>query len=768
MSNIKSNNNTDQYFAQVIVDVSASDIDRVFDYVCTDDSHVGYRVLVPFGAREIEGYVIGTKNTTEVPISKLKYITKYIDDRPLISQELLQLKDYMVCTCGLKVVDILRLFIPAQMRGGRIKELNRVAIQLNPKYTIEDIDNKTINTSRNQRDVFGYMCQVKTCMLSDLSKEYSVSAINNLVKRDIFLKIRQQVARTPYKDMASSNSTVQLTELQQQAVSNILQYNHECLNCTQDTSGDLLTRHNTVVLHGVTGSGKTEVYLNLIAHVLSQNKTAIMLVPEISLTPQTLRIFRGRFGDQVAILHSGLSAGERFDEWQRLLNGTASVAVGARSAIFAPVSNIGIIIIDEEHDSSYQSESNPRYNTKYVAQYRATYNNCCLVLGSATPSIETYYNTRLGNYKLVEMSSRVNFKPLPNVDIVDMKKEIFGGNDSPFSQALLRGLHQCMKTPSDKAMLFLNRRGYSSYVICRECGVVARCTDCDVSLVYHKEDNILKCHFCNLRFAMLTHCPACKSQHIRRGFVGTEQVVDRLKEYFPHIKVVRMDNDTTQNKDSHLKLLDEFGNGQARILVGTQMIAKGHDFGQVSFVGIIDADMSLHFADYRACERTYQLITQVSGRAGRANIEGNVVLQTYTPNHYTYKFAVKGDYEGFFDKECNLREVTKYPPFSTIIRVLISSEDEERAQSLLKAVFDQVVLLRNSIDTQAKLTHSAFIYLACMRSPVKRIQNKHRMQVLMRVIPSFAAQISLKIFEIVKGHTDKISIFVEINPSNLS
>ncbi|MCL1945397.1 MAG: primosomal protein N' [Firmicutes bacterium] len=747
-------------YAQVIVDVSASEIDRVFDYVSIEGCLIGHRVVVPFGARQVEGYVIGLSDRTTVPVNKLKSIVKILDELPSISHELLQLKDYMVSALGLKIVDVLRLFIPAQMRGGRIKQLDRIVISLNPIYSINDIDKLIKKSSQNQLDVFEHLCNVGSVPLAELSKEYSVSSINNLVKREIFVKTIQKVVRTPYKEMLQGDKDIALTPMQQNAVNSIIGYNEQAVD-----NNDI----NTVVLHGVTGSGKTEVYMHLIDSVLKLQKTAIVLVPEIGLTPQTLRIFRSRFGSLVAMLHSGLSAGERFDEWQRLLTGQATVALGARSAIFAPLSNIGIIIIDEEHDNSYQSESNPRYNTKDIAQFRAKYNNCVVVLGSATPSIETYYNTKIGIYKLVEMPNRVNFKPLPKIEIVDMKKEIYRGNDSPFSQSMLQSLYECMSRDGDKAMLFLNRRGYSSYVICRACGLVAKCTDCDVSLVYHKQDNVLKCHFCNNRFATLTHCPSCKSEHIRRGYVGTEQIVEKLNEHFPAIKVLRMDNDTTQGKDSHLNILNEFSNGDSRILVGTQMIAKGHDFASVTFVGIIDADMSLHFADYRACERTYQLVTQVAGRAGRVDKEGSVVLQTYTPNHYAYRFAIKGDYAGFFDKECNLREVTKYPPFSTIIRVLVSSEIQELAQQTLKSIFDNIVAIRNEFDKKIDEKHSPFIYLACMRSPVNRIQNKHRMQALMRVLPQYSISILSQIFGIAKASTnDKCKIFVEINPGNLS
>ena len=377
----------------------------------------------------------------------------------------------------------------------------------------------------------------------------------------------------------------------------------------------------TYLLHGVTGSGKTEVYMTVIERMIENGKTAIMLVPEISLTPQVLGVFKKRFGDMVAILHSKLSAGERFDEWTRLNSGEAKIAVGPRSAIFAPLQNIGVIIIDEEHDESYISESNPRYNTIEVAKFRASQNNCALILGSATPSIETYYKTQTGEIKLLELPTRVNGRDMPKIEIVDMLGEIRNGNAGIFSNRLLNELNNCIINKK-QAMLFLNRRGYTSFMMCRDCGYVARCSDCDVSLVYHKAEGKLKCHYCGKRFKALTVCPECGSSHIREGAIGTEQVCEELRKIFPEIKVLRMDNDTTRNKDAHLRILSEFNKTKPAVLVGTQMIAKGHDFEDVVLVGIIDADQSLYQSHYKSAERTFALLTQVSGRAGRSKAEG--------------------------------------------------------------------------------------------------------------------------------------------------
>lgn len=733
-------------FAEIIVDISNSEVDRIFDYSIqhSDAIKIGSRVLIPFGKRTIEGYVINIKSSSDVPTDKLKEVIKVLDDYPVITEEMMLLMQYMCKQYHLRIVDVLRLFIPSQMRGGKIKELIKEFVFINPEFKNRSIEEFIKPSSKAQNDIFNYLLENERAFMSDINREMSASALKNLIMRDIVLVSEQEVNRMPYKDLGDNTcGSVTLTDQQQNVIDAIS-------NGTK----------TTYLLHGVTGSGKTEVYMNCISRVLKQGKTAIMLEPEISLTPQVLKNFRSRFGNDVAIIHSGLSAGERFDEWRRLLSGEAKVAVGARSAIFAPLQNLGIVIIDEEHDSSYVSETNPRYLTNEVATFRINYNNCNLLMGSATPSIESYYKAKQGEYFLLELKDRINKKALPNIEVINMCNEIYDGNNSIFSRRLQAELTECMAA-DNQAIIFINRRGYSSYVMCRSCGYIAKCEQCDVSLVYHRDENVLKCHYCNNRYASLDLCPKCKSPHIKQGYVGTQKVVEQLQQLFPDKKILRMDNDTTQTKDSHMKILGEFAAKKAQILVGTQMIAKGHDFPDVTFVGIVDADMSLHFADFRSAERTYQLITQVSGRAGRDSKVGKVILQTYTPNHYVYKFAVANDYNSFYEKECNLREVTKYPPFSKIVRILISSDVEELAGNVLKQVFDEIGKL-----TQQKT--QAFAYMAAMRSPVKRIQNKYRMQLIARIIDDFDGIIQ-EIYTIIdKVSVSKVSCFIEINPNNLS
>lgn len=669
--------------------------------------------------------------------SKIKEIIKFLDENPVILPEMLKLMQFMVEEYNLKKVDVLRLFIPSEMRGEKIKPLYVNAYQKVENFDLDSFVCK--KNAKKQQEIVDFL-KNNEIIEAEQVKNFSDSAIKSLVNLGVIKKIPQEKYRTPKSNLNIENSEITLNNYQQKAV-------------------DGIKGQGTYLLHGVTGSGKTEVYMHLIERILKENKTAIMLVPEISLTPQVLQNFTERFGENVAILHSGLSAGERFDEWRRLLSGNAKIAVGARSCIFAPLQNVGIIIIDEEHDGSYISESNPRYNTIEIAKFRSTQNDCPLVLGSATPSLDSYSKVMSGEYKLFELPIRANGKPMPEIQIVDMLNEIRNGNTNIFSRSLLVNLEECVKE-KNQAMIFINRRGFSSFMMCRECGYVAKCTDCDVSLVYHIAENKLKCHYCGKRFHVLDVCPQCGSKSIKQGAVGTEQVVLELKKYFPDVPIFRMDNDTTRNKNAHEKILSEFRQTKPSILVGTQMIAKGHDIPNVTLVGIVDADQSLYQSHYKSAERTFALITQVSGRAGRSEKVGRVILQTYNPKHYVYRFAKLYDYKGFFDKEVNLRKTTGFPPYSTIIRLLISADSEEIAYEKTKNIIQKVRGMRETDRTN-------FVYLDAMKSPVARVKNKFRYQVLMRVINW--QKIRKQIYELCDNEKDaKISLFVEINPQNLS
>jgi len=728
--------------AEVIVDISNSNVDRIFDYQGDYDIKVGSRVLVPFQHKEIEGYVISVKENTEHG-DKLKNIIKCLDEFTVINAEMLDLMWYMKGRYNLRLIDILHLFIPSKLRGNRVRELKRLYAELNPEINPDEMISTLRANAVKQIDLIDRL-RGGGEFVNILSSDYGAYTVKALTEKGYLVISEQAVTRIPYKDIEVNRKTVILNDWQTAARESIID-----------------GIYNKFLLHGVTGSGKTEVYMSIIEDTVKKGKTAIMLVPEISLTPQMLKNLRGRFGEMVAILHSGLSDGEKFDEWQRLRSGLARIVVGARSAIFAPLQDVGVIIMDEEHEQSYISESNPRYDTHDIAVWRADYNYCKLILGSATPSVDSYTRALKGEFQLIEMLNRVNEVTMPPIEIVDMCEELRRGNRGIFSGVLTEALKECIKN-NNQAMIFINRRGYSSFVMCRKCGNVIKCDDCDVSLTYHREDNQLKCHYCGRRYEMITNCPVCDSDNIRYGRVGTEQVVSEIKRLFPEVDVIRMDNDTTRTKTAYFDILDAFSKKKAQVLVGTQMIAKGHDFPEVTVVGILDADMSLYFSDYLSAERTFQLVTQVAGRAGRGNKAGKVYLQTYAPRHYIFSYAVKYDFKSFYDKENNIRKVTNFPPYTRIIRILITGQDEEEVINLTKANYIPLKALKDEYGEE-------FVYLQAMHSPVKKIENKLRYQILIRIKRDKEDEITDKIYKITDAvRSNKATLFVEINPQNLN
>lgn len=722
-------------YAQVIVDIAHSQVDKVFEYSCPPETKVGCRVKVPFGGRIIEGFVIGVSPDSAFAAEKIKPINKIYDELPALVPECFDLMERIAERYRVPKAASLRLFLPSEMRLGKVNETYTRRV----KYT--GVDPALSKTAKKQAEALAFLKEVGETDFTPFAQKYGNGAVNALVEKGAaeIYKVRRN--RAPDYPESANGGEKTLTPAQLGAV---------------DYIENASTRVN--LIHGVTGSGKTEIYLKIIADKLKEGKTAIFLVPEISLTPQMLSQLRARFGGQAAIMHSGLSAGERFDEWWRLRTGEAKIAIGARSAIFAPLENIGAIIIDEEHDSSYRSETSPRYSTVEIAKMRAEYNGCKLILGSATPSVESFIKAREGEYGLVTLTERINGRPMPEIIIADMRRELKKGNPSNLSRALREELTKTLED-GKQAIIFLNRRGYSQTVICTDCGYVAKCENCDVSLTYHSEENCLKCHYCGAKYRMLTACPECGGSHLRYSGTGTQRVVAELSQLFPSARLIRMDNDTVSGRDGHYKILKQFSEKKADILVGTQMIAKGHDFPAVTLVGILDADMSLHFSDYRSGERTFQLITQVAGRSGRAGDKGKVVLQTYSPENYILRYAVEYDYAGFFENEVKMRKAALYPPYSLICRVMVVADKDERALEALKNVYF-------AIDEIRKGDPQEFIFFNKMHSPIKKLQNKVRYQVLARLrTDKYLPQI----YDIaVENSSDAALVYVEENPANLS
>jgi primosomal protein N' (replication factor Y) len=723
---------------QVIVDISNQEVDRVFDYGAAFEVPVGSRVLVPFGRQKKEGFVIGIKEDSSYEVRDIERI---LDAVPPILPEMLELARYLKRQ-NIRYIDSLRLFIPAKLRGGKVRILNKYLLSLADGVDAEEVRKKLRKGADMQAAVLDAL-KNGAKYESELSNALSASAIRTLASKGFIKRELVEVGRMPVS-LPAKQKEITLTDEQRAAVDAVLN-----------------GQEGVYLIHGVTGSGKTEVYMTVIERMLAEGKTAIMLVPEISLTPQMLGVFRLRFGDKVGVLHSGLSDGERYDEWRRLRMGEARVALGARSAVFAPVQNLGAIIIDEEHDASYVSEGNPRYFTADIAQFRIRHNKAKLIMGSATPSLESYLKACRGEYHLITLCNRVNKREMPVIETVDMRRELRAGNTSIFSRELLSSLEKTLSA-GNQAMVFLNRRGFASFVRCRSCGYVARCRDCEVSLTFHKDDNTLKCHYCGKQYKMIDKCPVCGFENLKEGRTGTEKVVEELQRIFPKARILRMDNDTTKTKDACYNILSSFGEGKADILVGTQMIAKGHDFSNVTLVGILDADLALYYSDYRSNERTFQLITQVAGRAGREQKSGRVIMQTTNPNHYVFRYASRYDYKGFFEKESNVRETTKFPPYTRIVRLLVLSKKDECAITAARKLYETLSALKT--ETYKK----EIIRVQAMRAPIKRICSNFRFQVVVWVSLGSEELLMPEIYKAASEATARdVTVFTEINPQQM-
>lgn len=729
-------------YAEVIINSEALEIDRPFTYKVPEEFNneikIGQIVKVPFGKgnKTSEGFILNLKNDDNIKF-KTKNIAAILVKDPVIDEDDINLIEFLREKTLCKYIDAFRLLIPVGIMKGAKAKKKKVIVLKN-----EDLSNIK-NPDGYKKIVEFFKTNSGKYTKSELINEHSISQykLNKLIENEVLSIEEESVFR--YNDRVYNKDSAKTLTIEQE---NIIR---EYIN-----SDDKM-----FLLKGVTGSGKTEVYMKLVERVLLEGKSAIILVPEIALTPQMIERFKGRFGVNVALFHSKLSDGERFDEWFRVKEGKSKVIVGARSAIFLPAKNLGLIIIDEEHENTYKSEQNPKYQTKEVAEYLSELKGCKVILGSATPSIETYYRALTREMKLLELNSRVDNKAMPPMKVIDMRNELKGGNKSLFSRELFIAIQERLKR-KEQIILFLNRRGFSTFVSCRSCGYVFKCDECDISMTYHK-NGLLICHYCGKTKREPRECPKCHSKYVKFFGAGTQRVEEEVKKYFNNAGILRMDVDTTRDKHSYERIYNTFKNGEADILIGTQMVSKGLDFKNVTLVGILAADMSINIPDYRAAERTFQIITQVAGRAGRGDKQGEVLIQTYTPQHYSLQYAVNYDYEGFYEKEFTVRAMMKYPPFGKLLLINGTSKKEDLLKNFMHKITMMIKpLVENCLDIEILGP------IPCMISKVKE---NYRWQIVIK--GEFDSYFSKNIKEILydenKNVYNDIRISMDINPNNL-
>ncbi|HHW00009.1 MAG TPA: primosomal protein N' [Clostridiaceae bacterium] len=751
----------------------------------------GIRVIVPFGKadRAVEAYVLKVFEDSET--RELKEIKKVLDDKPVLNEGLLRLAEWMkkryICTYS----DAIRCMLPAgigvkSIRTVKLQEFDEtqkesnIKLKGNIKKIIDllkergnECEYDELKEAAAVRSFSRYINALEEQGIIKIYEEYS-SRVREKTVRVAYLKVPEEVVVEEIEgnrikriqhirvlQMLMENEYISVADITRFAgvsssvLDTLKKYGYidfkdmevirepmrnrevervPALKPTAQQANVLSVilkkldkgAFDEILLHGVTGSGKTEVYLQLIEHIIKMDKQAIVLVPEISLTPQMVYRFKSRFGNEVAVLHSRLSPGERYDQWRLIRDGRIKVAVGARSAVFAPFDRIGMIVIDEEHESSYKSETTPKYHASEIARQRCMDSNAILLYGSATPSVQTYYRAKKGEIELLEMSERTNDMELPKMTLVDMRKELESGNRSIFSRKLETEIASRIKN-GQQTMLFLNRRGYASFVLCRNCGYTMKCVNCDITMTYHSSDDRLICHYCGYTIKTPKLCPKCNSRHIRQFGVGTQKVEEEIKKVFPQSSVIRMDMDTTTYKNSHEDILRKFREENINIMVGTQMIAKGHDFHNVTLVGILAADGLLNVGDYWASERTFQLITQMAGRAGRGEIPGEVVIQTYNTEDFSILAACKNDYNCFYEQEIQIREKLGYPPFTCIGLIIIKGTRD-------RLVFESAKTIRASIEQFLKNFNYTgdFEILGPARAPIAWMRNRYRWRIIIK------------------------------------
>ena len=757
--------------AKIIVDVPLMQTDQPYSYKIPEEFkdmlEVGMRVHVPFGKanRLIQGIVLGMEQESDVDVADedLKEIAEVLDFSPVLTEEQLWLAEELRKSVFSYKISILKAMLPGFLNSSYDKilypleglsqedrdrlfgsqeslafssldlekqaEMMRLTRKGLLKLEYQAVDQKKVKTqswvevnldklekleisnrAKKKLELRDYLFKhPESTPLATLLGHYSREQVNFFVEHGAITIVQKEVQRSAaYFEGIESSQSLELNPEQKEACEAVV--------------GAIGKEHPPFLLQGITGSGKTEVYLQIIQGALDMGKTAIVLVPEISLTPQMTERFIARFGDKVAILHSGLSNGEKYDEWRKVERGEAQVVVGARSAIFAPLKDLGVIIIDEEHEASYKQDSNPRYHARDVAILRAQYNQAALVLGSATPSLESRARAGKGVYQHLRLTQRANpLASIPEVQLIDFRDYIGQNETSNFTPPLIEAIQDRLDK-KEQVVLMLNRRGYSSFVMCRECGTVDTCPNCDISLTLHMDTKTMNCHYCGFSKEIPHVCPNCQSQSIRYYGTGTQKAYDELAELFPEARILRMDVDTTRKKGSHQALLDQFGKGEADILLGTQMIAKGLDFPNVTLVGVLNADTALNLPDFRSSERTFQLLTQVAGRAGRAEKAGQVLIQSYNPNHYAIRFAKDQDYEGFYTYEMGIRRQLGYPPYYFTIGITLSHKKEEE---VLRRAYEVMEILRSGLS-------DASIILGPTPKPIARTHNLYHYQILIK------------------------------------
>lgn len=720
----------------VLVELSNKNIDKVFEYsvpkLIEEKIQIGIRVRVPFGRMTLEGFVLeikGSKSTEK----ELREVIDVVDADIVLNSEMLNLGKKMQEMTLATLISCYQVMLPKALKA---KNGSNVNIKFDTLYRLGDVFYDINKLGGNQRKIVEIV-KSEVLVLRKKLVEISGSSLKTLVKKGILVEEKKEHYRVAYKE--SKLEKKELTISQKKVVAEVVNNPSE-----------------VYLLHGVTGSGKTEVYMEMIDHYLKLGKSSIMLVPEISLTPQMVNRFQRRFGDKIAAIHSALSDGEKYDEWRRICKKEASIVIGARSAVFAPLDNIGIIIIDEEHSDSYkQSDPIPRYSAKEIALIRGKYHECPVVFGSATPSLEVMARAKRGVYKLLSLPNRVNGKELPHVNIVDMNEEI-KNSKGHFSTVLIDKIRSSLDR-NEQVILLLNRRGYSSFVTCKNCGYAFKCPNCDITLTYHKSSNTLRCHYCGYGEKVYNQCPSCHEKSLSNLGVGTQKVEEELQDLFPSSKILRMDYDTTSKKGMHEKMISAFKNHEYDILLGTQMVAKGLDFSNVTLVGVINADTALNLPDFRSSENTFSLLSQVAGRSGRSEKEGYVVIQTYNPDHYAINYTKRHDYLGFYEQEMLIRKQLKYPPYFYLCSVRISGKDSHY-------ILNEAMKIKRSLERNLLST----IILGPSTASIFKMNNIFRYNIILKYKKEMNIYNVLnKVIEHYKTDS-KIKIDIDFNPSQMS